>query len=81
VHPTLWGVVFSLDFDPFFFLLLFPRSVFFLYLFIYIIWVEAHMWEHSQNLALNSPSPSPLGPLFGELPHPETLTLHINTPM
>jgi len=36
VHFALWGLVFSLDFDPFFFLLLFPHSVFFLYLFIYL---------------------------------------------
>ncbi len=32
VHSALWGVIFCLDFSPFFFLLLFPCWVFFLYL-------------------------------------------------
>jgi hypothetical protein len=36
VGSALSGVVFCLDFDPFFFLLLFPAGVFFLYLFIYL---------------------------------------------
>jgi hypothetical protein len=36
VHSALLGVVFCLDFGPFFFLLLFPCWVFFLYLFIYL---------------------------------------------
>jgi hypothetical protein len=34
VRSTLSGVIFHLDFDPFFFLLLFPWRVFFLYLII-----------------------------------------------
>ncbi len=36
VHSALCGAVFCLDFDPFFFLLLLPCWVFFLYLFIYL---------------------------------------------
>jgi hypothetical protein len=36
VHSALCGVVFCLDFDPFFFLLLLPCRVFFLSLFIYL---------------------------------------------
>jgi hypothetical protein len=35
VRFALWDVVFCLDFGPFFFLLLFPLWVFFVYLFIY----------------------------------------------
>jgi hypothetical protein len=37
VHSALSGVIFCLEFCPFFFFLLFPCQVFFLYLFIYFL--------------------------------------------